>query len=103
MFNVATWASVPLCWQRSRPPNDTDLPLASPGPAPQASAHFTRIERVLDYIHGHLDQPLSLEQLAEQSCWSRWQLQRVFLHETGLTAAHYVRELAEPGGGGAAF
>jgi len=68
-------------------------PLAPSDPAPQARAHLTRIERVLDYIHGHLDEPLSLEQLAEQSCWSRWQLQRVFLHETGQTVAHYVREL----------
>ncbi|MFM5508382.1 helix-turn-helix domain-containing protein [Aeromonas rivipollensis] len=66
---------------------------AFPDPAPQTRPHFTRIERVLDYIHTHLDQPLSLEQLAEQSCWSRWQLQRVFLHETGQTVAHYVREL----------
>ncbi len=67
--------------------------LAFPDPAPHTRPHFTRIERVLDYIHAHLDQPLSLEQLAEQSCWSRWQLQRVFLHETGQTVAHYVREL----------
>lgn len=74
-------------------PMTPTFPLVSPGSAPQASAHFTRIERVLDYIHANLDQPLSLEQLAEQSCWSRWQLQRVFLHETGLTVAHYVREL----------
>ncbi|WP_281704539.1 AraC family transcriptional regulator [Aeromonas taiwanensis] len=68
-------------------------PLFPSGQAPEARAHFTRIERVLDYIHAHLDQPLSLEQLAEQSCWSRWQLQRVFLHETGQTVAHYVRAL----------
>ncbi|MCH7373190.1 MULTISPECIES: helix-turn-helix domain-containing protein [Aeromonas] len=71
----------------------TSAPPVLPGPVPQARSHFTRIERVLDYIHAHLDEPLSLEQLAEQSCWSRWQLQRVFLHETGLTVAHYVREL----------
>lgn len=62
-------------------------------PAPEARAHLTRIERVLDHIHANLDQPLSLEALARQSCWSRWQLQRVFLHETGQTVAHYVREL----------
>ncbi|WP_120512357.1 AraC family transcriptional regulator [Photobacterium salinisoli] len=55
--------------------------------------HFTRIQRVLDYIHTHLDQPLSVVELAEQSCWSRWQLQRVFNSETGLTLAQYVREL----------
>ncbi|PSW19848.1 AraC family transcriptional regulator [Photobacterium sanctipauli] len=54
---------------------------------------LTRIERVLDYIHTHIDQPLSVELLAEKSCWSRWQLQRVFLSETNQTVAHYVREL----------
>ncbi|MFM4720292.1 AraC family transcriptional regulator [Aeromonas bivalvium] len=56
-------------------------------------AHFTRIERVLNHIHQHLDAPLSVSELAELSCWSRWQLQRVFHNETGLTVAAYVREL----------
>ncbi|WP_323944856.1 AraC family transcriptional regulator [Aeromonas hydrophila] len=64
-----------------------------PGAVPQPHSQLTRIERVLDYIHANLDQPLALAELADQSCWSRWQLQRVFLHETGLTVAHYVREL----------
>jgi len=57
------------------------------------SAHFTRIERVLDYIHTHIDQPLTVELLAEKSCWSRWQLQRTFLKETKQTVAQYVREI----------
>ncbi len=42
------------------------------------SSSFNRICKLLDYIHAHLDQPLSLDDLAQQSCWSRWQLQRVF-------------------------
>ncbi|MCE2596661.1 AraC family transcriptional regulator [Motilimonas cestriensis] len=54
---------------------------------------FSRIIRVLEYIHQHLDQPLSVEQIASKSCWSRWQLQRVFLHETGFSVANYVREI----------
>ncbi|EJR3609916.1 AraC family transcriptional regulator [Vibrio vulnificus] len=54
---------------------------------------FNRISKVLSFIHNNLDAPLSLEDIAEQSCWSRWQLQRVFQAETGLTVAHYVREL----------
>lgn len=58
-----------------------------------SSASFHRICKLLDYIHSHLDHPLSLEDLAQQSCWSRWQLQRVFHSETGLTVANYVREL----------
>jgi AraC family transcriptional regulator len=57
------------------------------------SAHFTRIERILDYIHAHIDQPLTVEILAKKSCWSRWQLQRIFLQETNQTVAQYVREI----------
>lgn len=57
------------------------------------SAHFTRIERIIDYIHTHIDQPLSVELLAEKSCWSRWQLQRIFLKQTNQTVAQYVREI----------
>lgn len=58
-----------------------------------SSVSFERICNLLHYIHQNLDQPLSLEELAQQSCWSRWQLQRVFHNETGLTVANYVREL----------
>ncbi|EDP59490.1 AraC family transcriptional regulator [Vibrio sp. AND4] len=54
---------------------------------------FERISRVLAYIHANLSSALSLEDIAKQSCWSRWQLQRVFQAETGLTVANYVREL----------
>ncbi|USD66052.1 AraC family transcriptional regulator [Vibrio sp. SCSIO 43136] len=52
-----------------------------------------RIEKVLDYIHSNVDKTLSLDELAKQSCWSRWQLQRVFQAKTGLNVAQYVREL----------
>lgn len=54
---------------------------------------FDRISRVLAYIHSNLSSALSLEDIAKQSCWSCWQLQRVFQAETGLTVANYVREL----------
>ncbi len=57
------------------------------------SATFNRISKVLGFIHRHLDTPLSLDEIAAQSCWSRWQLQRVFQAETGLTVANYVRQL----------
>ena len=56
-------------------------------------AHFNRIEKVLDYIHHHLDLPLTLDDLSQKSCWSRWQLQRVFSAKTGLSVAQYVREI----------
>ncbi|MCV2402016.1 AraC family transcriptional regulator [Marinomonas sp. C2222] len=54
---------------------------------------LTRIENVLNYIHAHLDEPIQVTDLAEKSCWSRWQFQRVFGIATGLTAAQYIREL----------
>lgn len=58
-----------------------------------SSASFERICNLLRYIHDNLDKPLCLEELAQQSCWSRWQLQRVFHNDTGMTVANYVREL----------
>lgn len=54
---------------------------------------LTRIANVLDYIHAHLDEPIQVTDLAEKSCWSRWQFQRVFGIATGLTVAQYIREL----------
>ena len=57
------------------------------------SAQLTRIEKVLEYIHQHLFLPLSLDDIAQKSCWSRWQLQRVFTAKTGVNVAQYIREL----------
>ncbi|KJY93431.1 AraC family transcriptional regulator [Vibrio neptunius] len=54
---------------------------------------FSRISKVLSFIHQHINEPLSLDDIARQSCWSRWQLQRVFQTETGIAVATYVREL----------
>lgn len=54
---------------------------------------FTRVEKILEYIHDNIHEPLSLEGLAEKSCWSRWQLQRVFQDYTGFSVAQYVREI----------
>ncbi|MDN3613922.1 helix-turn-helix domain-containing protein [Vibrio gallaecicus] len=54
---------------------------------------FDRISRVLSFIHSNLNAQLTLEDIAKKSCWSRWQLQRVFQAETGMTVANYVREL----------
>lgn len=52
-----------------------------------------RIRHVLHFIHRHMDRPLSVEDIAAQSCWSRWQLQRVFQSELGISVGQYVREL----------
>ncbi|WP_339388875.1 AraC family transcriptional regulator, partial [Vibrio caribbeanicus] len=54
---------------------------------------FDRISKVLAFIHNNLDSSLSLNDIAKQSCWSRWQLQRVFQSQTGMSVANYTREL----------
>ncbi|MEX3073126.1 helix-turn-helix domain-containing protein [Vibrio alginolyticus] len=54
---------------------------------------LNRIQNVLDYIHSNLELTLSVDDISQRSCWSRWQLQRVFQQHTGLSVAHYVREL----------
>ncbi|WMN86081.1 AraC family transcriptional regulator [Vibrio parahaemolyticus] len=54
---------------------------------------INRIQNILDYIHKNLEMPLNVDHLSQQSCWSRWQLQRVFQQHTGMSVAHYVREL----------
>ncbi len=59
----------------------------------RSAASFQRVCNLLDYIHSNMDQALSLDELSQQSCWSRWQLQRVFQHETGISVANYVREI----------
>ncbi|KOY45845.1 AraC family transcriptional regulator [Vibrio parahaemolyticus] len=54
---------------------------------------INRIHSVLDYIHNNLDIALSVDEISKASCWSRWQLQRVFQQHTGVSVAHYIREL----------
>jgi AraC family transcriptional regulator len=90
---LGEYATLTALLIRADPMSD---PACSPlldGQAPTEPAHFTRIGRVLSHIHQHLDEPLLVADLAALSCWSRWQLQRVFQNETGLTVAAYVREL----------
>ncbi len=52
---------------------------------------IARIQQALKYIEDNIDQPLTVDNLAEKSCWSRWQFQRVFMKETGMSVAQYVR------------
>ncbi|GAL19589.1 transcriptional regulator AraC family [Vibrio maritimus] len=54
--------------------------------------HLNRVEKVVEYIHQNLDKTLSVTDLADISCWSRWQLQRVFQEQTNHNLAQYVRE-----------
>ncbi|MEE1672995.1 AraC family transcriptional regulator [Agarivorans aestuarii] len=56
------------------------------------SPQLIRINKLLAYIHQNIEQSMSVHDLAAQSCWSRWQLQRVFQELTAKNLAKYVRE-----------
>src|SRR5215813_4610433 len=52
-----------------------------------------RIERVVDHIATHLDEPLDLERLAAVACFSPYHFHRIYRAMTGETAAETLRRL----------
>ncbi|KAA4210812.1 helix-turn-helix transcriptional regulator, partial [Bacteroides ovatus] len=49
-----------------------------------------RINKVTDYIHNHIDQPLSLQKMAGIACFSPFHFHRVFTILTGETPTDYI-------------
>lgn len=59
--------------------------------------HIKIIEAVLAYIEAHLDEKLSLEQIAQVTHYSKYHLHRMFSEMLGMTVGEYVkrRQLTE--------
>ena len=55
--------------------------------------YYERVNRVLDYIGGHLDGELSLARLAEVGCFSPFHFHRIFQAVTGETLNSHVRRV----------
>lgn len=55
--------------------------------------YAARVNRVMDYIETHLDQNLTLEQLAGVACFSPFHFHRVFKAMTGETLNRHVARL----------
>lgn len=55
--------------------------------------HQERLNRVLDHIRRHLDEPLALTPLAEVACFSPFHFHRVFAAHVGETVSEHVRRL----------
>ena len=49
------------------------------------------IRDLLSWLEGHLDQPLSLDNVAAKAGYSKWHLQRMFKKETGHSLGQYIR------------
>lgn len=52
-----------------------------------------RINRVIDYIHRHSAEDLSLTKLAGQACLSKFHFHRIFQAAAGETVSRYVRRI----------
>jgi AraC family transcriptional regulator len=52
-----------------------------------------RIDRVIDYLSDHLDQPVKLEELAKAACFSEFHFHRVFRAMTGETVNDFTNRL----------
>ncbi len=57
------------------------------------NGYAERIQRVVDYIAGHLDQTLDLETLAREACFSPYHFHRIYRAVFGETVNETVRRL----------
>ena len=51
------------------------------------------VQRMQEYIEAHLFERITLNALAEVSCYSPWYAHRLFLKWLDLTPADYIRRL----------
>ena len=51
------------------------------------------VQRMQDYIEAHLEEEITLTDLAKTSLFSPWYSYRLFRQYTGLTPAEYIRRL----------
>ncbi|MBP1989820.1 helix-turn-helix domain-containing protein [Paenibacillus eucommiae] len=54
---------------------------------------YSEIDEVIAYIHRHIDEPLSLSQLASHAAYSPYHFTRIFKEKIGLSPLYYVSSL----------
>jgi AraC family transcriptional regulator len=82
------------------PPSRDSAVLAEPGAknvtvrdAASRAEYAARINRVVDYLERHLDQPLKLEELARIACFSPFHFHRLFKALTGESLYQFILRL----------
>lgn len=55
--------------------------------------YIYRINKVMDYIEKHIDQPLTLNELADVACFSSFHFHRIFTYLTGETPIAFTQRL----------
>ena len=67
--------------------------LRGSGTLPKPSAVTdSRVQKIVAYIDGHLEEDLSVELLAEKFYWSKYHMMRRFRAETGSSVCHYITQ-----------
>src|SRR6202166_4060474 len=65
-----------------------------PGAKAQANSEYTqRINRVIDYLRGHLDRQVKLEELAKVACFSEFHFHRIFSAVSGETVSNFTNRV----------
>ena len=62
-------------------------------PAEPSADYVQRVNRAIDYILAHLDQPLSLELVAERAGFSPFHFHRIFSGLVGETLNHFIKRV----------
>lgn len=55
--------------------------------------HRELIKDTLQFIYRHRHEKLTIARLAERSGFSRWHLQRLFKHATGMAMGRYIQQM----------
>lgn len=66
---------------------------ASPTPTTTDPGYLRRLDRVVRHVQSHLDQPLTVDGLAEVANFSPYHFHRLFTAMMGETVAQYIRRL----------
>ena len=78
--------------RRSAHEHAVEEALASPGQHEWAR-YEPRMQRVINHVHDHLDEPLDLNAMAELACLSPHHWHRIYHAMYGETLAHTVKRL----------
>ncbi len=60
--------------------------------SPSNQEHLRKLRVMLDYLHEHFQEPLSLNELAKHTALSRESCCRLFKHMTGVTLSQYLTD-----------
>jgi transcriptional regulator GlxA family with amidase domain len=87
--DIALFVARQLVLYLKRPGNQSQFSIA----LENQNTDYQPVKKLLDWITDHVNEPLTVEILAEKASMSPRNFARVFLRETGITPAKYIEKL----------